>query len=150
MRQVVGLTKAAAEALPKGGKAAVVAVYAPWCKFCQGMEDEFNKFAAGPPPAFLLPPSSFLLPPSSFLAPRRPGPGAARCRRAAGSGISASGGYPTSPRGNHPTKKYPPKPPLPSGHQPSEPSRVAEVFLLGTPSPHTGAPQRAGWGACSG
>jgi phosphoadenylyl-sulfate reductase (thioredoxin) len=44
--KVVGLSKAAAEALPKGGKAAVVAVYAPWCKFCQGMEDEFSNFAA--------------------------------------------------------------------------------------------------------
>jgi len=44
--KVKGLDRAAAEALAKGGKAAVVAVYAPWCKFCQGMEKEFDKFAA--------------------------------------------------------------------------------------------------------
>jgi adenylyl-sulfate reductase (glutathione) len=29
----------------KGGKEAVIAVYAPWCQFCQGMEDEFAKYA---------------------------------------------------------------------------------------------------------
>eukprot|EP00574_Skeletonema_japonicum_P001907 CAMPEP_0201740614 /NCGR_PEP_ID=MMETSP0593-20130828/46393_1 /ASSEMBLY_ACC=CAM_ASM_000672 /TAXON_ID=267983 /ORGANISM="Skeletonema japonicum, Strain CCMP2506" /LENGTH=447 /DNA_ID=CAMNT_0048234935 /DNA_START=17 /DNA_END=1360 /DNA_ORIENTATION=- len=27
------------------GKEAIVAVYAPWCQFCQGMEDEFSKYA---------------------------------------------------------------------------------------------------------
>lgn len=30
----------------KGGKEAVVVVYAPWCQFCQGMEEEYSKFAA--------------------------------------------------------------------------------------------------------
>lgn len=29
----------------KSGKPAVIAVYAPWCQFCQGMEDEYAKFA---------------------------------------------------------------------------------------------------------
>lgn len=29
----------------KGDTEAIVAVYAPWCQFCQGMEDEFSKFA---------------------------------------------------------------------------------------------------------
>eukprot|EP00585_Thalassiosira_rotula_P011556 CAMPEP_0196143346 /NCGR_PEP_ID=MMETSP0910-20130528/13150_1 /TAXON_ID=49265 /ORGANISM="Thalassiosira rotula, Strain GSO102" /LENGTH=444 /DNA_ID=CAMNT_0041404789 /DNA_START=32 /DNA_END=1366 /DNA_ORIENTATION=+ len=29
----------------KGDSEAVIAVYAPWCQFCQGMEDEFSKFA---------------------------------------------------------------------------------------------------------
>ncbi|KAL7551982.1 hypothetical protein ACHAWF_015198 [Thalassiosira exigua] len=29
----------------KGDGEAVVAVYAPWCQFCQGMEDEFAKYA---------------------------------------------------------------------------------------------------------
>lgn len=32
--------------ITKSGKAAVIAVYAPWCQFCQKMEDEFAKFAA--------------------------------------------------------------------------------------------------------
>jgi adenylyl-sulfate reductase (glutathione) len=35
-----------ATALKKSGKAAVVAIYAPWCKFCQKMEGEYEKFAA--------------------------------------------------------------------------------------------------------
>lgn len=29
----------------KSGKEAIIAVYAPWCQFCQGMEDEFAKYA---------------------------------------------------------------------------------------------------------
>ncbi len=29
----------------KSGKPAVIAVYAPWCQFCQKMEDEYAKFA---------------------------------------------------------------------------------------------------------
>jgi len=29
----------------KSGKEAVIAVYAPWCQFCQAMEDEYAKFA---------------------------------------------------------------------------------------------------------
>jgi len=29
----------------KSGKEAIIAVYAPWCQFCQGMEEEFAKFA---------------------------------------------------------------------------------------------------------
>lgn len=29
----------------KSGKEAIVAVYAPWCQFCQGMEEEFAKYA---------------------------------------------------------------------------------------------------------
>jgi len=32
--------------LKKSGKEAVVVVYAPWCQFCQGMEEEYEKFAA--------------------------------------------------------------------------------------------------------
>ena len=31
----------------KTGKPAVITVYAPWCQFCQGMEDEYAKFADG-------------------------------------------------------------------------------------------------------
>jgi len=38
-------TPEAATEVIKGGKPAVVAVYAPWCQFCQGMEDEFAAFA---------------------------------------------------------------------------------------------------------
>lgn len=30
----------------KSGKPSVITVYAPWCQFCQGMEDEYTKFAA--------------------------------------------------------------------------------------------------------
>eukprot|EP01083_Nonionella_stella_P077628 212067_1 len=30
----------------KGDKDAIIVVYAPWCQFCQGMEEEFEKFAA--------------------------------------------------------------------------------------------------------
>lgn len=33
--------------ITKSGKASVIAVYAPWCQFCQAMEDEFGKFAEG-------------------------------------------------------------------------------------------------------
>jgi thiol-disulfide isomerase/thioredoxin len=29
----------------KSGKPSVVVVYAPWCKFCQAMEEEYGKFA---------------------------------------------------------------------------------------------------------
>jgi len=32
--------------ITKAGKAAVITVYAPWCQFCQGMEDEYSKFAS--------------------------------------------------------------------------------------------------------
>lgn len=32
-------------ALKGTGKEAMVVVYAPWCKFCQGMEDEYSKLA---------------------------------------------------------------------------------------------------------
>lgn len=38
-------TDAALEVV-KSGKASVITVYAPWCQFCQGMEDEYTKFAA--------------------------------------------------------------------------------------------------------
>jgi phosphoadenosine phosphosulfate reductase len=33
-------------AATKSGKASVITVYAPWCQFCQGMEEEMSKFAA--------------------------------------------------------------------------------------------------------
>merc|ERR1712032_692514 len=33
-------------ALKESGKEAVVVVYAPWCQFCQAMEDEYDKLAA--------------------------------------------------------------------------------------------------------
>ena len=33
------------ETLKGSGKDAMVVVYAPWCQFCQKMEDEFDKFA---------------------------------------------------------------------------------------------------------
>lgn len=39
-------TDAALEVI-KSGKASVIAVYAPWCQFCQAMEDDFGKFAEG-------------------------------------------------------------------------------------------------------
>ena len=39
-------TDAALE-VTKSGKASVIAVYAPWCQFCQAMEEEFGKFAEG-------------------------------------------------------------------------------------------------------
>lgn len=39
-------TDAALE-VTKSGKASVIAVYAPWCQFCQKMEDDFGKFADG-------------------------------------------------------------------------------------------------------
>lgn len=32
--------------ITKSGKASVITVYAPWCQFCQGMEDEYSKFAS--------------------------------------------------------------------------------------------------------
>merc|ERR1719503_354090 len=41
----IGSTDAAME-IVKAGKPSVVAVYAPWCQFCQGMEDEFSTFAS--------------------------------------------------------------------------------------------------------
>jgi phosphoadenylyl-sulfate reductase (thioredoxin) len=31
--------------LQKSGKEGIVVVYAPWCQFCQGMEDEYSKLA---------------------------------------------------------------------------------------------------------
>ena len=40
-------TTDAALEVTKSGKASVIAVYAPWCQFCQKMEDEFGKFAEG-------------------------------------------------------------------------------------------------------
>ena len=33
-------SQAEVEELQKSGKDAVVVVYAPWCQFCQAMEDE--------------------------------------------------------------------------------------------------------------
>ena len=44
--KVKELSKAAAQTVAKGGKKTLVVTYAPWCKFCQGMEQEFEKFAA--------------------------------------------------------------------------------------------------------
>jgi len=38
-------TEADVTALTSSGKEAVVVVYAPWCQFCQAMEDEFDKLA---------------------------------------------------------------------------------------------------------
>jgi len=35
----------AAKDIVSSGKPAVIAVYAPWCQFCQGMEEEYAKFA---------------------------------------------------------------------------------------------------------
>jgi len=32
--------------ITKSGKASVITVYAPWCQFCQGMEEEYAKFAS--------------------------------------------------------------------------------------------------------
>lgn len=43
--KVQELSKADAEALPKGGKDAVVVVYAPWCKFCQALEPQYESLA---------------------------------------------------------------------------------------------------------
>merc|ERR1712216_126389 len=40
----VGTTEEAL-ALKAKGEVSVVVVYAPWCKFCQAMEDEFDKVA---------------------------------------------------------------------------------------------------------
>jgi phosphoadenosine phosphosulfate reductase len=42
--KTVGSSDAAIEII-KSGKPAVIAVYAPWCQFCQKMEDDFTKFA---------------------------------------------------------------------------------------------------------
>jgi thiol-disulfide isomerase/thioredoxin len=39
-------TKEGVLEIKNSGKPAVIAVYAPWCQFCQKMEDEFAKFAA--------------------------------------------------------------------------------------------------------
>jgi len=36
-----------ASAVMKNGEESVVVVYAPWCQFCQGMEDEFAEYAKG-------------------------------------------------------------------------------------------------------
>jgi thiol-disulfide isomerase/thioredoxin len=44
--QVKSLSKAEAEKLKSAGKDTLVITYAPWCKFCQGMEAEMEKFAA--------------------------------------------------------------------------------------------------------
>jgi len=38
-------TEAALEVV-KSGKPSVIAVYAPWCQFCQGMEEEYSKLAS--------------------------------------------------------------------------------------------------------
>lgn len=38
-------SKEAALDIIKSGQEAIIAVYAPWCQFCQGMEDEFAKYA---------------------------------------------------------------------------------------------------------
>merc|ERR1712216_369891 len=43
--KVKELKKSDAEALAKGGKKTILVTYAPWCQFCQGMEEEFEKFA---------------------------------------------------------------------------------------------------------
>uniref|UniRef100_A0A7S4UYP1 Thioredoxin domain-containing protein n=1 Tax=Ditylum brightwellii TaxID=49249 RepID=A0A7S4UYP1_9STRA len=40
----IASTDAALE-IKNSGKPAVIAVYAPWCQFCQGMEEEYAKFA---------------------------------------------------------------------------------------------------------
>mmetsp|Transcript_39127 Transcript_39127/g.93695 ORF Transcript_39127/g.93695 Transcript_39127/m.93695 type:complete len:441 (-) Transcript_39127:180-1502(-) len=40
----VDSTDAASEII-KSGEEAIIAVYAPWCQFCQGMEEEFAKYA---------------------------------------------------------------------------------------------------------
>jgi thiol-disulfide isomerase/thioredoxin len=42
--KTVGSSDAAIEII-KSEKPAVIAVYAPWCQFCQKMEDDFTKFA---------------------------------------------------------------------------------------------------------
>merc|ERR1719382_392517 len=39
-------TPEAVTALKESGKEAVVVVYAPWCQFCQAMEDEYDKLAS--------------------------------------------------------------------------------------------------------
>mmetsp|Transcript_53260 Transcript_53260/g.80792 ORF Transcript_53260/g.80792 Transcript_53260/m.80792 type:complete len:435 (+) Transcript_53260:49-1353(+) len=44
--KVKELTKADAEKLEKAGKDTLVVTYAPWCQFCQGMEEEMEKFAS--------------------------------------------------------------------------------------------------------
>merc|ERR1711997_1310022 len=38
-------TDAALEVV-KSGKPSVITVYAPWCQFCQAMEDEYSAFAS--------------------------------------------------------------------------------------------------------
>mmetsp|Transcript_26472 Transcript_26472/g.52744 ORF Transcript_26472/g.52744 Transcript_26472/m.52744 type:complete len:440 (-) Transcript_26472:96-1415(-) len=38
-------TKEEALEIINGDKEAIIAVYAPWCQFCQGMEEEFAKYA---------------------------------------------------------------------------------------------------------
>lgn len=43
--KVKELSKADAEAVTKAGKATLLVTYAPWCQYCQKMEDEFEKFA---------------------------------------------------------------------------------------------------------
>jgi len=44
--KVKELSKSDAEATAKGGKPTLLVTYAPWCQFCQGMEEEFEQFAA--------------------------------------------------------------------------------------------------------
>mmetsp|Transcript_5257 Transcript_5257/g.10021 ORF Transcript_5257/g.10021 Transcript_5257/m.10021 type:complete len:436 (-) Transcript_5257:266-1573(-) len=39
-------TKESVLEIKNSGKASMIAVYAPWCQFCQKMEDEFSQFAA--------------------------------------------------------------------------------------------------------
>ena len=52
------MARADAEALLKAPKDTLVVTYAPWCQFCQGMEEELTAFAASTRP---LPPEKALL-----------------------------------------------------------------------------------------
>ena len=45
--KVAELSKAEAEKLPGSNKDGVVVVYAPWCKFCQALEPQFEELAKG-------------------------------------------------------------------------------------------------------
>ena len=44
--KVKELAKADAEKVAKGDSPTLLVTYAPWCQFCQGMEEEFEKFAS--------------------------------------------------------------------------------------------------------
>lgn len=48
---VATLDKAALESLVAGNRDAdtMIVLYAPWCPFCKGLEDDFNEFAANAP-----------------------------------------------------------------------------------------------------